>query len=211
MKIIIACECSGAVRDAFIAKGHDAWSCDFQDCESDPSRHLKCDVLSILNDGWDMMIAHPPCTDLSVAGARWFKEKRQNGSQQRSIDFFMEFTKTKIEKVCIENPVSIMSKVWRKPDQIIQPWMFGDEASKKTCLWLKNLPKLTPTDIVGKGEMITYESGRTMPKWYADAFRLPKEERSRLRSRTFPGIAKAIADQWGAIDTLSIIKTANGG
>ena len=197
MKILIACECSGIVRDAFIARGHDAWSCDLQDCDRSNSKHLKCDVLSVINDGWDMMIAHPPCTDLSVAGARWFKEKINNGSQQRSIEFFMEFTKTNIEKVCIENPVSIMSTIWRKPDQIIQPWMFGDEASKKTCLWLKNLPLLKPTNIVGKGEMITYASGRTMPKWYADAFRLPKEERSKLRSRTFPGIAHAIAAQWG--------------
>jgi hypothetical protein len=109
----------------------------------------------------------------------------------------MRLAKANVNKICIENPVSIMSKEWRKPDQIIQPWMFGDEFSKKTCLWLKNLPKLEPTKIVGKGEIITYESGRTMPKWYADAFRLPKAERSKLRSRTFPGIAQAMANQWG--------------
>lgn len=197
MKILIACECSAVIRDAFIDKGHDAWSCDLQDCEGDPSRHIKGDVLLILEDKWDMMIAHPPCTDLAVSGARWFKEKRANGSQQRSIDFFMNLAQANINKICVENPVSIMSKVWRKPDQIIQPWMFGDEASKKTCLWLKNLPKLKPTKIVGKGDMIEYASGRKLPKWYADSFSLPKEARSKLRSRTFPGIAKAIAEQWG--------------
>ena len=197
MKVLIACECSGAVRDAFIAKGHDAWSCDILPCEGDPEKHLNCDVFTVLDKGWDLMIAHPPCTDLSVAGARWFKEKRENGSQKASIEFFMRLAKANVNKIGVENPVSIMSKEWRKPDQIIQPWMFGDEFSKKTCLWLKNLPKLEPTKIVGKGEIITYESGRTMPKWYADAFRLPKAERSKLRSRTFPGIAQAMANQWG--------------
>lgn len=197
MKVLIACECSGAVRDAFIAKGHDAWSCDILPCEGDPEKHLHCDVFTVLDKGWDLMIAHPPCTDLSVAGARWFKEKRENGSQKASIEFFMRLANANVNKICVENPVSIMSKEWRKPDQIIQPWMFGDEFSKKTCLWLKNLPKLEPTKIVGKGEIITYESGRTMPKWYADAFRLPKAERSKLRSRTFPGIAQAMANQWG--------------
>jgi site-specific DNA-cytosine methylase len=197
MKVLIACECSGAVRDAFITKGHDAWSCDILPCEGDPEKHLHCDVFTVLDKGWDLMIAHPPCTDLSVAGARWFKEKRENGSQKASIEFFMRLANANVNKICIENPVSIMSKEWRKPDQIIQPWMFGDEFSKKTCLWLKNLPNLEPTKIVGKGEIITYESGRTMPKWYADAFRLPKAERSKLRSRTFPGIAQAMANQWG--------------
>ena len=197
MKVLVACECSGAVRDAFLGLGHDAWSCDILECESDPKNHLQCDVFTVLNNGWDLMIAHPPCTDLAVSGARWFKEKRADGSQQRSIDFFMALAEANINKICVENPVSIMSKEWRKPDQIIQPWMFGDEASKKTCLWLKNLPLLKPTNIVGKGEMITYASGRTMPKWYADAFRLPKEARSKLRSRTFPGIAHAMATQWG--------------
>lgn len=197
MKILIACEQSGAVRDAFILKGHDAWSCDILPCDSDSSKHLQCDVLTILDEKWDMMIAHPPCTDLAVAGARWFKEKIASGSQQRSIEFFMKLANSKINKVCVENPICIMSKHWRKPDQIIQPWMFGDEACKKTCLWLKNLPKLKETKIVGKGEIITYDSGRKMPKWYADAFRLPKEARSKLRSKTFPGIAQAMADQWG--------------
>ena len=197
MKVLVACECSGAVRDAFIEQGHDAWSCDIIECESDPKKHLQCDVLTVLDNGWDIMIAHPPCTDLAVSGARWFKEKKLDGSQQRSIDFFMSLAEANIDKICVENPVSIMSKAWRKPDQIIQPWMFGDEASKKTCLWLKGLPLLKPTKIVGKGEMITYASGRTLPKWYADAFRLPKAERSKLRSRTFHGIALAMATQWG--------------
>jgi len=197
IKILVACECSGAVRDAFLAKGHDAWSCDILACESDPKNHLQCDVLTILDDGWDMMVAHPPCTDLAVSGAAWFKKKIENGSQQRSVDFFMKLAMAKIPKICVENPVSIMSCRWKKPDQIIQPWMFGDEASKKTCLWLKGIPKLIPTKIVGKGEIVTYASGNRMPKWYADAYKLPKAERSRIRSKTFPGIANAMADQWG--------------
>jgi hypothetical protein len=197
IKILVACECSGAVRDAFLHKGHDAWSCDILPCESDPKNHLQCDVLTILDDGWDMMIAHPPCTDLAVSGAAWFKKKIEDGSQQRSVEFFMKLAMADIPKICVENPVSIMSSKWRKPDQIIQPWMFGDEASKKTCLWLKGIPKLIPTKIVGKGEIVTFSSGNRMPKWYADAYKLPKAERSRIRSKTFPGIANAMADQWG--------------
>lgn len=197
MKILVACEYSGIVRDAFINKGHDAWSCDILDCDADAKRHLKCDVLTILNEGWDMMIAHPPCTDLAVSGARWFKEKKKNGSQQKSIDFFMALADCNINKICVENPVSIMSSIWRKPDQVIQPWMFGDEATKTTCLWLKNLPLLKATKIVGKGDRVVFASGKSHPKWYADAYKLDKSQRSKVRSKTFNGIANAMAEQWG--------------
>jgi hypothetical protein len=187
MKVLVACEYSGIVRDTFKAKGHDAWSCDLLPTES-PGNHIEGDVLGILDDGWDLMIAHPPCTHLAVSGAAWFEQKRKDGRQKQGIDFFMNFVNSSISKVAIENPVGIMSTYWRKPDQIIQPFQFGDPFRKKTCLWLKNLPELIPTDSVEEGDM---------PKWYADAFKLSPKERSKLRSKTFPGIANAMADQWG--------------
>jgi len=143
------------------------------------------------------MIAHPPCTDLAVSGAAWFARKRADGSQRRSIDFFMKPAYAPISRIALENPVGIMSTYWKKPSQIIQPWQFGDEASKKTCLWLKSLPLLVPTNLVGQGERVVFPSGKSMPKWYADAWKLPPEERARLRSVTFQGIANAMAEQWG--------------
>jgi hypothetical protein len=143
-----------------------------------------------------MIIAFPPCTHLAVSGAAWFEQKRKDGRQQQGIDFFMEIANADCEKIAIENPVGIMSSKWRKPDQIIQPFQFGDEAKKKTCLWLKGLPKLEHTELVGEGEIVEFESGRKMPKWYADAWSLPPAQRAKLRSRTFPGIAKAMANQW---------------
>ena len=143
MKVLVACEFSGIVRDAFKAKGHDAWSCDLLPTEI-PGQHIQGDVLDILNDGWDLMIAHPPCTDLCSSGARWFAEKRKDGRQQESINFFMLLVIAPVEKIAVENPVGIMSTIYRKPDQIIQPWQFGHGETKATCLWLKNLPKLTP-------------------------------------------------------------------
>jgi len=191
MKVLIACELSGIVRDAFKAKGHDAWSCDLLPTEKE-GNHIHSDVLNILNDGWDLMIAFPPCTHLAVSGARWFKEKRADGRQQQGIDFFMDLINAPIVKIAIENPVGIMSTHYRKPDQIIQPWQFGDEFQKTTCLWLKNLPLLKYTNIVGKGEFITYSSGRKMSKWYAEKYGDGKS-----RSVTFQGIADAMADQWG--------------
>lgn len=191
MKVLIACELSGIVRDAFKAKGHDAWSCDLLPTEKE-GNHIQGDVLNILNDGWDLMIAFPPCTHLAVSGARWFKEKRADGRQQQGIDFFMDLINAPIVKIAIENPVGIMSTHYRKPDQIIQPWQFGDEFQKTTCLWLKNLPLLKYTNIVGKGEFITYSSGRKMSKWYAEKYGDGKS-----RSVTFQGIADAMADQWG--------------
>lgn len=195
MKILIACEFSGIVRDAFLDLGHDAWSCDLLESER-PGPHMQRDVLPLLKDEWDMIIAFPPCTHLAVSGAAHFAKKRADGRQKQGIDFFMEFVNTKCNRVAIENPVGIMSSVWRKPDQIIQPYYFGDPFSKKTCLWLKGLPLLKPTKIVEEGERVRFASGKSMPKWYSDAFRLPPTERSRIRSRTFPGIAHAMAKQW---------------
>jgi len=183
MKVLIACEFSGIVRDAFIAKGHDAMSCDLLPTER-PGPHYQGDVMDIINNGWDMMIAHPPCTDLAVSGARWFEEKRKNGSQQTSIDLFLEFANVNIERIAIENPIGIMSRIFRKPEQIIQPWMFGHGETKATCLWLKGLPKLTPTNIVDGREPRIHR----LP---------PGPDRWKERSRTFQGIADAMAEQWG--------------
>ena len=198
MRVLVACEFSGRVRDAFAKSGHDAWSCDLEPSEA-PGNHIQDDVLKHLNDGWDLAIMHPPCTHIAVSGARHFAQKRADGRQKQGIDFFMALANAPIEQIAIENPVGIMSKLWRKPDQIIQPWMFGEEAQKLTCLWLKNLPKLTPTKVVDRGEMIKFSSGKSMPKWYADAWRLPSVERARVRNRTFQGIADAMAEQWGKV------------
>lgn len=197
MRILIACEYSGEVRRRFHSLGHDVISCDLLPSDDDSPYHYQGDVRDLLMQDWDLIIAFPPCTDLAVSGAAWFERKRADGSQQRSIDFFMLFANHKCEKIVIENPVGIMSSIWKKPSQIIQPYQFGDEVSKKTCLWIKGLPNLEHTKLVGKGEMVTFDSGRTMPKWYADAWKLPSAQRSKLRSKTFPGIAQAMADQWG--------------
>lgn len=198
MKVLIACEFSGRVRNAFAKLGHDAWSCDLVPSETE-GNHIQGDILEHLTEYWDLMIAHPPCTHLAVSGAAWFAKKRADGRQQQGIDFFMSLANAPIAKIAIENPIGIMSKIWRKPDQIIQPWWFGEEAQKSTCLWLKNLPLLTPTKIVGKGEMVEYKSGKRMPKWYADACKLKSAERERLRNITFQGIADAMAAQWGTL------------
>lgn len=207
MRILIACEESDEVRSRFERIGFDAWSCDLQPNRSGTDKHYQGDVFDIINDGWDAMIAFPPCTHLAVSGAAWFEEKRRDGRQQGAVDFFMAMVNADIEYIAIENPVGIMSKMYRKPDQIIQPYYFGDSAQKTTCLWLKNLPKLyhnsapnlfdSEVTWVDKGEIVEYESGCKMPKWYADAWKLSKEERSKVRSKTFPGIAEAMAKQWG--------------
>ena len=191
MKVLVACEYSGVVRDAFLERGHNAWSCDLLPTDS-PGNHWQGDVLEILNDGWDLLIAHPPCTHLAVSGARWFKDKQQE--QQEALEFFRRMLEAPVERICVENPVSIVSSRIRKPDQIIQPWMFGHEVSKKTCLWLKNLPHLESTNIVSKGEYTTFSSGKRMPSWYNLS---PGEDRWKIRSKTFEGIAKAMAEQWG--------------
>lgn len=183
MKILIACEYSGAVRDAFIAQGHDAMSCDLLPTDA-AGPHYRGDVRDVLDYPWDLMVAHPPCTHLSVSGARHFGDKRMDGRQQSAVSFFMSLARAQIPLIAIENPVCIMSSIWRKPDQVIQPWMFGHGETKATCLWLKGLPKLVPTDVVdGRDPRIHH-----MP---------PSPDRWKLRSTTYPGIAKAMADQWG--------------
>lgn len=203
MKILIACEESQAVTIEFRELGHEAYSCDLLPCSGGhPEWHIQQDVTEVLRQEWDMIIAFPPCTDLCVSGAKHFEKKRANGSQQKSIEFFMMFADNKCPKIAIENPIGIMSNEWRKPNQIVQPWQFGDKAQKSTCLWLKGLPNLEATDIVDKGEFWehTRANGKKikMPLWYYNALRDAKtpEQRRTLRSKTFPGIAKAMADQW---------------
>lgn len=186
-RVLVACEESQAVTKEFRRLGHEAYSCDIMDCSGGhPEWHIKGDVTEQLKKQWDMIIAFPPCTDLSVSGARWFKQKREDGRQQKSISFFMMFANSDCEKVSIENPVSIMSTEWRKPDQIIQPWQFGHGETKATCLWLKGVDKLKPTNIV---------EGREQRVWKMP----PSEERAKNRSKTYTGIAKAMAEQWGKV------------
>jgi len=203
MKILIACEESQAVCIEFRKLGHEAYSCDILPCSGGhPEWHLQKDVLELLTEKWDMIIAFPPCTDLAVSGARHFERKRIDGSQQRSINFFMEFVNADCEKICIENPIGIMSKEYRKPDQIIQPYQFGDAVQKSTCLWLKGLPKLSSTNIVDKGEFYEFISKKGEKKRMSmfhykgllDA-KTPEQRRT-LRSKTFKGIAEAMASQW---------------
>ena len=185
MKVLIGCEYSGIVRDAFIALGHDAMSCDILPSERH-GPHYQGDVRDVLNYPWDMAIFHPPCTDLSVSGARHFAEKRMDGRQQASVSFFMTLAKADIPRIAIENPVCIMSSLWRKPDQIIQPWEHGHGETKATCLWLKGLEKIVPTKIVSGREARIHK----MP---------PSPDRGKLRSQTYQGIADAMASQWGGI------------
>lgn len=208
MNVLVACEESQRVCTAFREKGHNAFSCDILPCSGGhPEWHIMLDALLLINgsgeefkmrfetqDGlnhllpkkWDLIIAFPPCTHLAVSGARYFEQKRKDGRQQQGIDFFMEFTKANCEKIAIENPIGIMSTQYRKPDQIVQPWMFGHGETKATCLWLKNLPKLEPTNIVG---------GREQRIWKMP----PGPERAKERSKTYEGIAKAMASQWSDI------------
>lgn len=187
---------SGVVTGEFIKLGYtNVWSCDIEPTSGEyPDHHLQQDVLPLLKEYWDMIIAFPPCTHLSSAGAQYWPQKQLDGRQQQGIDFFMEFVNCNCKKVAIENPVGIMSKLYRKPDQIIHPWMFGDSASKRTCLWLKGLPKLEPTNIVDKGERYYPPNGHgSSPLWYAKA---SGKNHSKIRSKTFPGIAKAMAEQF---------------
>ncbi len=189
MKVLIACEFSGVVREAFKKLGHDAWSCDLLPTDI-PGNHIQGDVLEILNNNWDLMIAHPPCTDLAVSGARYFAEKIADGRQQKALDFVKALLNAPIDKICLENPIGIISSKIRKPDQIIQPWMFGHDASKSTCLWLKNLYPLLPTDIIKK-ERYANQTPSGQNKLG------PSEDRWKLRSITYSGIAEAMAAQWG--------------
>ena len=197
LKVLIACEESGVVRDAFRRLGHEAYSCDLLPNEN--PWHIRGDVLKELNASWDLMIAHPPCTHLCVSGAAWFKNKQQE--QKEALDFVKVLMDAPIEKICIENPISVISTRIRKPDQIIQPYEFGDPHRKSTCLWLKNLPKLQPTNQVLPKLKICSNNGKLelMSKFHYDSFFLPKAERSKVRSRTFQGIADAMAEQWGKI------------
>jgi hypothetical protein len=192
MRVLVACEFSGTVRDAFIKRGHDAWSCDLLPTENTgPHRHGN--VLEILEMDWDLMIAHPPCTYLTISANKWYKpefaERFPTRYQDRykSIVFFMQLMMANIPKIAVENPIGIMSSCYRKPDQVIQPWMFGHGETKATCLWLKGLPKLKPTNIVDGREQRLYK----LP---------PSKDRWKERSKTYQGIADAMADQWGLIE-----------
>lgn len=227
MKVLVACEESQAVTIELRKLGHEAYSCDIIECSGGhPEWHIQQDVLPLLNgncgfktcdgterkvDGkWDMIIAFPPCTYLTVTGNRWFNVERYGEkaiermkSRTEAAVFFMALYGADCERVAVENPVGVMSSLFRTPDQIINPYQFGDPFEKKTCLWLKGLPELTSTNIVEPPPRKQFDSGKTMPAWYADAWHLPKEERARLRSRTFEGIAKAMAEQWaGHCDTV---------
>lgn len=181
MRVLVACEFSGRVRDAFLARGHEAVSCDLLPTDA-PGPHIQGDVLSVLGDGWDLMVAHPPCTHLAVSGARWFKHKRRE--QNEALEFVRKLLDAPIPKIALENPVSIISSAIRKPDQIIQPWQFGHGETKATCLWLKNLPPLQPTNIVAGREAKVHKMAPSPTRW--------KE-----RSLTYHGIASAMAEQWG--------------
>lgn len=219
MNVLIACEESQEVCKAFREKGHRAFSCDIQECSGGhPEWHIMANVLPLLNgdwffytqDGvfhqivgkWDLIIAHPPCTDLAVSGARHFSQKQKDGRQQKAIVFFMQVALADCDRIAVENPICIMSSAWRKPDQIIQPWQFGHPFSKRTCLWLKGLPLLSPTNIVKPYECDSH--GFTI----GGSLRYAVDENGKIlswkdprtakeRSKTFPGIAKAMADQWG--------------
>ena len=221
MKVLVACEESQRVTIELRKLGNEAYSCDLLDCSGNhPEWHIKKDVTSLLNgncifstvDGveheisgkWDMIIAFPPCTYLTVTGNRWFNyEKYGDKAIQRMLDrndaikFFMRIANADCDRIAIENPVGVMSTQWRKPDQIIQPYQYGDAYEKRTCLWLKGLPMLSPTKIVETPDRIQFKSGKTMAKWYVEAGNLTKEQRALVRSKTFPGIAKAMAEQWG--------------
>jgi hypothetical protein len=204
MKILIACEESQAVTIQFRNLGFEAFSCDIQDESGGfPQWHIKGDVLEVINKGWDCMVAFPPCTDLAMSGAKHFEQKRKDGRQQKSIQFFMQLVNAPVTFIAIENPIGVMSSFYKKPDQIINPFDFGDAAKKPTCLWLKNLPKLKSTNLgdaplfgqtLDKGEFHTTKGGKTLPKWYNLP---PSKNRAKIRSKTFPGIALAMATQWG--------------
>ncbi len=184
MRVLVACEYSATVRDAFRRRGHEAWSCDLLPTEGDPAFHIQQDIFNVVGENWDLMIAHPPCTDLAVSGARHFAEKIADGRQQRALDFVRRLLNAPMPLIALENPVSVISTKIRKPDQIIQPWQFGHGETKATCLWLKGLPLLKPTSIVEGREAKVHR----MP---------PSPDRWKERSRTYQGIAEAMAEQWG--------------
>jgi hypothetical protein len=195
MRVLVACEFSGTVRRAFRERGDDAWSCDILPAEDASPYHYQTDVRDVLGMGWDLMVAHPPCTHLAVSGARHFARKRQDGSQAEALAFVRLLLAAPIPRIALENPVSIISSAIRKPDQIVNPFQFGDPVSKKTCLWLKGLPLLVPTQIVQGSVYHTAPSGRRYPDWHQKTGGGSGHQRSRF----FPGIAAAMADQWGRL------------
>jgi hypothetical protein len=195
LKVLVGCEESQAVCIEFRKLGHEAYSCDLQPCSGGHSEwHYQKDIFEVIDMGWDLMIAFPPCTHLAVSGAAWFEQKRKDGRQQEGIDFFMKLTNTNIPNWAIENPVGIMSKYFRKPNQIIQPFMFGDPVKKTTCIWFRGLPRLQPTNIV-EPEITTLKTGARFSTWDYK-ISMNHKEMAKLRSKTFPGIAKAMAEQW---------------
>ncbi len=194
MRVLVACEFSGIIRDAFRELGHDAWSCDLLPTESDETYHIQDNVLSWVNKGWDLMIAHPPCTFLTISANRWYKENPYRYLDRiDAAEFFIQLALANIPKIAIENPIGVMSGFYRKPDQIIQPWQFGHPESKSTCLWLKNLPLLKPTNILELPESGVWEN--QTPSGQNNIG--PSENRWKDRSRTYKGIAEAMANQWG--------------
>ena len=199
MRALVACEESQAVTSLLRRGGVEAYSCDLLPTSGNhPEWHIQADALEIAKMEWDMVLAFPPCTHPAVSGAAWFPEKQRDGRQQSAIGFFLAFTALDhVPKVAIENPVGIMSRLYRKPDQIINPWQFGDPYEKRTCLWLKGLPPLEPTKIVEPNPRIRYASGKSDPDWHSETRSLKGIARSIARSKTFPGIARAMADQWG--------------
>jgi hypothetical protein len=212
MKILIACEESDEVRSQFENLGFDAYSCDILPNRNNNAKHFQNNIFDIINNNWDLMIAFPPCTDLASSGAAWFKKKIESGQQQKSIDFFLKLANANIKHIAIENPIGIMSKIYKKPDQIIQPYYFGDPYKKTTCLWLKNLPKLYHNKTINlfdknithtnQGDFFYWTDKKTnkikkQPLWYTEAFFKNKKDRQKIRSKTFTGIAKAMALQWG--------------
>ncbi len=216
IRILVACEESQATTKAFRDLGYEAFSCDLLPSSGGhPEWHYQCDIFEIINNGWDLMIAHPPCTFLAGSSVQWlshpedkelpFDERRPHPKYPNrrqdmldSVEFVKALYDAPIKHIVIENPVGLLSSRWKKPTQIVQPYMFGDEATKTTCLWIKNLPNLIPTNVVGKGERTVFSSGKSHPKWYSDALKnaKTKEERQTLRSKTFDGMAKAFAKQW---------------
>lgn len=203
MRVLVACEFSGVVRDAFAERGHTAWSCDLLPTER-PGNHLKGDVLEALGWGWDLVVAHPPCTYLCSMGIWWnHKRPERKPLTEKAAEFFMRLWESPVPRLAIENPVGTMNTRFRKPDQIINPWQFGDEATKPTCLWLRGLPRLEPTNIVGRGKFYNKANGHRMSAWSHKCSGTRKAERARIASRTFPGIARAMAEQWGSLSPVS--------
>lgn len=199
-RVLVACEESQAVAGHFRRLGHEAYSCDVLPTSGDhPEWHVQGDVLPLLDQQWDLVIAFPPCTHLAASGARWFAEKLADGRQQQAINFFMRFVDCQAPRVAIENPVGVMSSVYRKPDCIVEPWQHGHSVRKRTCLWLRGLPVLVPTNVVNSGPTVRYGNSGNMSQWYRDTWNLPPAKRAMARSRTFDGVARAMAEQWSPL------------